>query len=118
MQQSLSKLGNFFYNSADCLDVFAQSFIFFFRERVFVRFHCACEGISIVSALVITGSADELNKKRDDLYQQENQLFADHKDAWDKVFGLMNKNTDGDAMNENYAARFCCGRRFLFCIGC
>ena len=25
---------------------------------------------------------------------------ADHKDAWDKVFGLMNKNTDGDAMNE------------------
>ena len=50
-----------------------------------------------------TGSTDELNKKRDDLYQQENQLFADHKDAWDKVFGLMNKNTDGDAMNENYA---------------
>ena len=49
------------------------------------------------------GSADELNEKRDDLYQQENQLFADHKDAWDKVFGLMNKNTDGDAMNENYA---------------
>ncbi len=49
------------------------------------------------------GSADELNKKLDDLYQQENQLFADHKDAWDKVFGLMNKNTDGDAMNENYA---------------
>ena len=50
-----------------------------------------------------TGSTDELNKKLDDLYQQENQLFADHKDAWDKVFGLMNKNTDGDAMNENYA---------------
>ena len=49
------------------------------------------------------GSADELNKKRDDLYQQENQLFADHKDAWDKAFGLMNKNTAGDAMNENYA---------------
>lgn len=49
------------------------------------------------------GSTDELNKKLDDLYQQENQLFADHKDAWDKVFGLMNKNTDGDAMNENYA---------------
>ena len=49
------------------------------------------------------GSTDELNKKLDDLYQQENQLFADHKDAWDKVFDLMNKNTDGDAMNENYA---------------
>ena len=55
------------------------------------------------SSTTETGSADELNKKRDDLYQQENQLFADHKDAWDKAFGLMNKNTDGDAMNENYA---------------
>ena len=55
------------------------------------------------SSTTETGSADELNKKLDDLYQQENQLFADHKDAWDKVFGLMNKNTDGDAMNENYA---------------
>ena len=55
------------------------------------------------SSTTETGSTDELNKKLDDLYQQENQLFADHKDAWDKVFGLMNKNTDGDAMNENYA---------------
>ena len=55
------------------------------------------------SSTTETGSADELNEKLNDLYQQENQLFADHKDAWDKVFGLMNKNTDGDAMNENYA---------------
>ena len=55
------------------------------------------------SSTTETGSTDELNKKLDDLYQQENQLFADHKDAWDKVFGLMNKSTDGDAMNENYA---------------
>ena len=55
------------------------------------------------SSTTETGSTDELNKKLDDLYQQENQLFADHKDAWDKVFGLINKNTDGDAMNENYA---------------
>lgn len=55
------------------------------------------------SSTTETDSTDELNKKLDDLYQQENQLFADHKDAWDKVFGLMNKNTDGDAMNENYA---------------
>lgn len=55
------------------------------------------------SSTTETGSTDKLNKKLDDLYQQENQLFADHKDAWDKVFGLMNKNTDGDAMNENYA---------------
>lgn len=55
------------------------------------------------SSTTETGNTDELNKKLDDLYQQENQLFADHKDAWDKVFGLMNKNTDGDTMNENYA---------------
>ena len=55
------------------------------------------------SSTTETGSADELNEKRDDLYQQENQLFADHKDAWDKAFGLMSKNTAGDAMNENYA---------------
>ena len=55
------------------------------------------------SSTTETGSTDELNKKLDDLYQQENQLFVDHKDAWDKAFGLMNKNTDGDAMNENYA---------------
>ena len=55
------------------------------------------------SSTTETGSTDELNKKLDDLYQQENQLFADHKDAWDKVFGLMNKNTAGDTKNENYA---------------
>ena len=55
------------------------------------------------SSTTETGSADELNKKLDDLYQQENQLFADHKDAWDKAFGLMNKNTAGDTKNENYA---------------
>ena len=39
----------------------------------------------------------------DDLYQQENQIFADHKDAWDKVFGLMNKNSAGESLSENYA---------------
>lgn len=55
------------------------------------------------SSTTETGSTDELNKKLDDLYQQENQLFADHKDTWDKAFGLMSKNTAGDAMNENYA---------------
>ena len=55
------------------------------------------------SSTTETGNTDELNKKLDDLYQQENQLFADHKDAWDKAFGLMNKNTAGDTKNENYA---------------
>ena len=55
------------------------------------------------SSTTETGSTDELNKKLDDLYQQENQLFADHKDAWDKVFGLMNKNAAGDDKSGNYA---------------
>ena len=55
------------------------------------------------SSTTETVSNDELNKKLDEHYKQENQFFADHKDAWDKVFGLMNKNTDGDAMNEYYA---------------
>ncbi len=45
-------------------------------------------------------SADE---KLDDLYQQENQIFADHKNVWDKVFGFMSKNPDDAASNENYA---------------
>ena len=33
------------------------------------------------------------NTTLDDLYQQENQLFAEHEDAWNKVFGMMNKST-------------------------
>ena len=55
------------------------------------------------SSTTETGSTDELNEKLNDLYQQENQLFADHKDAWDKAFGLMSKSTAIDAKNENYA---------------
>ena len=39
--------------------------------------------------------------KLDDLYQQENQLFADHADVWNKAFGMMNKS-DADP-NGNYA---------------
>ena len=55
------------------------------------------------SSTTETGSTDELNEKLNDLYQQENQLFADHKDAWDKAFGLMSKSTAVNAKNENYA---------------
>ena len=46
-------------------------------------------------------SADDSNSKLNDLYQQENQIFADHKDVWDKAFGMMNKS-DADP-NGNYA---------------
>ena len=38
-------------------------------------------------------SIEALNAKLDALYQQENQLFADHKEAWDKAFGMMDKNS-------------------------
>lgn len=48
-----------------------------------------------------TEAASNSGVSLDDLYQQENQLFADHKEAWDKAFGMMNK---GDAdPNGNYA---------------
>ena len=40
-----------------------------------------------------TESTDTSSTKLDDLYQQENQLFADHADVWNKVFGMMNKST-------------------------
>ena len=46
-----------------------------------------------------TASADNSNTKLDDLYQQENQIFAEHKDIWDKLFGLMNKNTADSAVS-------------------
>ena len=41
-----------------------------------------------------TETSDKSNSRLDDLYQQENQFFADHADAWNKAFGMMNK---GDA---------------------
>lgn len=37
-------------------------------------------------------SADASNSKLNDLYQQENQIFADHEDVWNKVFGMMSKS--------------------------
>ena len=50
-------------------------------------------------------SADDSNAALDDLYQQENQIFADHKDVWDKVFGMMNKSTaDPDGNYADYLA--------------
>ena len=46
-------------------------------------------------------SSDDSSSEMDDLYQQENQLFADHKDVWDKAFGMMNKSAADP--NGNYA---------------
>ena len=45
----------------------------------------------------------EPNEKLDDLFQQENQIFTDHKNVWDKAFDIMSKNIDGDTTNEDYA---------------
>ena len=39
-----------------------------------------------------TKTSDKSNSRLDDLYQQENQFFADHADAWNKAFGMMNKS--------------------------
>ena len=48
-----------------------------------------------------TGAADASSSLLNDLYQQENQLFADHEDVWNRVFGMMSKGTaDPDG---NYA---------------
>ena len=41
------------------------------------------------------------DSRLDDLYQQENQLFADHADVWNKAFGMMNKSNADP--NGNYA---------------
>ena len=50
-----------------------------------------------------TGSLEEINAQLDDLYQQENQLFAEHKDAWDKAFSMMNKgNADPNGSYVDY----------------
>ena len=46
-----------------------------------------------VQAEAGTESTDASSTKLDDLYQQENQLFADHADVWNKAFGMMNKST-------------------------
>ena len=33
-------------------------------------------------------SVDDSNSKLNDLYQQENQIFADHEDVWNKAFEM------------------------------
>ena len=52
-----------------------------------------------VQAEAGTESTGASSTKLDDLYQQENQLFADHADVWNKVFGMMNKSTADSSGN-------------------
>lgn len=52
-----------------------------------------------------TKTSDKSNSRLDDLYQQENQFFADHADAWNKAFGMMNKgNADPSGDYADYLA--------------
>lgn len=48
-----------------------------------------------------TEASDNSNATLNDLYQQENQLFANHEAVWNKAFGMMNKSTVDS--NGNYA---------------
>ena len=48
-----------------------------------------------------TVSTDSSNTALNNLYQQKNQLFADHEAVWNKVFGMMSKS--GVDPSANYA---------------
>lgn len=70
---------------------------------------CSTKTNSAVSSTTQSSSssetAGETNPELNDLYQQENQLFADHKEAWDKAFNMMNKgNADPSADYAEYLA--------------
>ena len=58
---------------------------------------------SSTAATTKNDSSDDLNARLDALYQQENELFAKHQDAWNKFFGHMNKDAAASEMDENYA---------------
>ena len=52
-------------------------------------------------SLTESDTTDATDTKLDNLYQQENQIFAEHEDVWNKVFSMMSKN-DADTSG-NYA---------------
>ena len=69
-------------------------------KKTFISIFTLC--IALLLTACSTKEAPEASDTQlDDLYQQENQLFADHDDEWNKVFGMMNKNTADP--NGNYA---------------
>ena len=53
------------------------------------------------STAVSEAASADASATIDDLFQQENQLFADHADVWNKLFGMMGKS-DADA-DSDYA---------------
>ena len=68
-------------------------------KRTFIAVMILC--MALLTACSTKKSADNSATSLDDLYQQENQVFADHEDVWNKVFGMMNKSTADP--NGNYA---------------
>ncbi len=78
------------------------SFIFIFALCIALSLTaCGVKQASTTESKNTQTEAGESDSRLDDLYQQENQLFADHADVWNKVFGMMNKS-DADP-NGNYA---------------
>ena len=57
--------------------------------------------MALLTACSTKKSADNSATSLDDLYQQENQVFADHEDVWNKVFGMMNGRTADGELLEN-----------------
>ena len=57
--------------------------------------------MALLTACSTKESADNSATSLDDLYQQENQIFADHEAVWNKVFGMMSKS--GADPSKNYA---------------
>ena len=53
------------------------------------------------SATESKGNEDDLEAQLTDLYNQEQQVFDDHKDIWDKVFNSMDKSSTTG--NSDYA---------------
>ena len=68
-------------------------------KRTFIAVILLC--MALLTACSTKESADNSATSLDDLYQQENQIFADHEDVWNKVFGMMDKTTADP--NGNYA---------------
>ena len=61
-------------------------------KKTFISIFTLCIAL-LLTACSPKEAPEASDTQLDDLYQQENQLFADHDDEWNKVFGMMNKST-------------------------
>lgn len=67
-------------------------------KKTFISIFTLCIAL-LLTACSPKEAPEASDTQLDDLYQQENQLFADHDDEWNKVFGMMNKNTADSSGN-------------------